>query len=81
MLEELIAHQAVRTLWLYPIAILGFVLRLLWCLQAVHELYEVVKGGEWGAGEDRSTRIVVIGRFLDKAAMQSSLTAACLPHL
>lgn len=48
-------------------------------MQAVHELYEVIEGGEWDAEEDRSTRIVVIGRFLNEASLASSLRTACYP--
>ena len=48
-------------------------------MQAVHELYEVVEGGQWGAAEHRSTRIVMIGRWLNEASLLASLRAACYP--
>jgi G3E family GTPase len=41
--------------------------------QAVRELYEVVEGSAWAAGEERKNRIVVIGRNLDLSAMQAAL--------
>ncbi|CAG9461761.1 unnamed protein product [Pedinophyceae sp. YPF-701] len=43
--------------------------------QAVHELYDIVEGGEWGDGEVPRTRVVVIGRNLDRARLQAGLDA------
>ena len=46
-------------------------------LQAVRQLYEVVDGKAWGVTEQRMSRVVVIGRRLDKAKLLSSLREAC----
>lgn len=49
------------------------------CVQAVHELYDVAEGPQWTDGEERCTRVVVIGRCLDRAQLEQSLRQACLP--
>ncbi|GMH32676.1 hypothetical protein BSKO_00510 [Bryopsis sp. KO-2023] len=41
-------------------------------LQAVHELYEIADGPAWGEGEVKFTKIVVIGKDLDKSALRNS---------
>ena len=47
-------------------------------LQGVHELYELVRGPAWGPGEPRASRIVVIGRDLDEAALAAGAWS-CVP--
>lgn len=49
------------------------------CVQAVHELYDVAEGPQWTDGEERCSRVVVIGRRLDRAQLEQSLRQACLP--
>lgn len=51
-----------------------------WVLQAVHELYDVVEGPEWGVqvGEQRNSKIVFIGRHLDGPRLQSELEQCCV---
>mmetsp|Transcript_32365 Transcript_32365/g.81067 ORF Transcript_32365/g.81067 Transcript_32365/m.81067 type:complete len:96 (+) Transcript_32365:333-620(+) len=44
--------------------------------QAVHELYEITPGSAWKDGEDAASRIVVIGRSLDRGALQAAF-AGC----
>lgn len=47
------------------------------CVQAVHDLYDFTEGPEWGAAEDRLTRVVIIGRNLSQSALLESLQRAC----
>ena len=46
-------------------------------LQVVHDLFELVeldtRDAEWADGEERSTRVVVIGRYLDGAVLRQKL--------
>ncbi|PNH07726.1 COBW domain-containing protein 1 [Tetrabaena socialis] len=44
-------------------------------VEAVYELYEIVSGPEWAAGEERVTRVVIIGRNLRTAAVRASWAA------
>jgi G3E family GTPase len=47
-----------------------------WVLQAVHELYDVTEGPAWGAAEaegKRHSKLVFIGRHLDRAALLRGL--------
>jgi G3E family GTPase len=44
-------------------------------LQAVHELFDIRPAGDWPADEKRKTRIVFIGRNLDRAALSRSFVA------
>lgn len=46
------------------------------CLQAVHELYEIVEGTEWEQNEARFTKVVFIGKNLDEGGLKHSL-ASC----
>jgi G3E family GTPase len=46
-------------------------------MQAVHELYDVVEGPCWPQGEQRATRIVVIGRNLSRTLLQTTLEQSC----
>eukprot|EP00959_Pyramimonas_sp_CCMP1952_P185567 3879819-Pyramimonas_sp.AAC.2 len=49
-------------------------------VQAVRELYEVVEGGDWSAESQLTrhlTRLVIIGRRLDRDALASSFAAKC----
>jgi G3E family GTPase len=41
-------------------------------VQAVHELYDICAAAEWGCGDAQGCRVVVIGRNLDKDALQAS---------
>ena len=47
-------------------------------MQAVHELYEVIEGGAWRPGDERITRMVVIGRNLCRSTLITSLDECCL---
>ena len=53
-----------------------------WVIQAVHEIFEVVESDhEWGPAEreaDRTSKVVVIGRQLNHAALQQGLDT-CIP--
>lgn len=42
-------------------------------MQAVHELYEVTEGADWGGGSKRGTRIVVIGCRLQRLQLERDL--------
>lgn len=42
----------------------------------VHEIYDIVEGPEWAAGEQRSSKLVFIGRRLRRGALAADL-AAC----
>lgn len=46
-------------------------------LQGVHEIYDIVEGPEWAAGEPRTSKLVFIGRRLRRDALAADL-AACL---
>jgi G3E family GTPase len=46
-------------------------------VQAVHELYDIVEGSAWPPGQERLTRIVVIGRNLSHSLLIQSLEDAC----
>jgi G3E family GTPase len=46
-------------------------------MQAVHELYDIVEGPCWQKGEQRATRIVVIGRNLSRTLLQTTLERSC----
>ena len=48
-------------------------------LQAVHEVYDVVEGPAWQPGERRRSKVVLIGRRLDRAALEAQLRACCPP--
>lgn len=43
----------------------------------VHEIYDIVEGPEWAAGEPRTSKLVFIGRRLRRDALAADL-AACL---
>ena len=47
-----------------------------WVLQGVHELYDVTEGPAWGAGPRRS-KLVFIGRGLERAALARGLQGCC----
>eukprot|EP00887_Chlorella_sp_A99_P001389 scaffold8.g1389.t1 len=42
-------------------------------IQGVHELYDVLNGPAWGAGERRASKLVFIGRRLDAGALAAGL--------
>jgi G3E family GTPase len=42
-------------------------------LQAVHATYELVESGEWPAGAERRTRLVFIGRNVERQTMRNAL--------
>ena len=44
-------------------------------VQAVHEMYDIVEGRPWGDGEARYSKIVFIGRHLDRARLMHGLRA------
>jgi G3E family GTPase len=46
-------------------------------MQAVHELYDIIEGPLWADGEDRVSKVVIIGRNLDEPTLLSSLLQAC----
>lgn len=46
-------------------------------MQAVHELFEVEPSSEWPADEKPLTRIVFIGRKLDRKALMASFQQQC----
>lgn len=47
-------------------------------LQGVQQLFDIQQGGPWKCGADeRSTRIVVIGRSLDREALEAGLERCC----
>ncbi|KAL4457856.1 hypothetical protein ABPG75_012721 [Micractinium tetrahymenae] len=46
-------------------------------LQGVHEIYDIVEGPQWAAGEPRASKLVFIGRRLRRDALAADL-AACL---
>lgn len=41
-------------------------------LQAVHDVHDVVEGPTWPPGANRESRVVIIGRKLDEAALLGS---------
>ncbi|KAL4424961.1 hypothetical protein ABPG77_002846 [Micractinium sp. CCAP 211/92] len=45
-------------------------------LQGVHEIYDIVEGPDWAAGEQRASKLVFIGRRLRRDALAADL-AAC----
>lgn len=45
-------------------------------LQAVRDTFEVCGGGAWAAGEERATRVLLIGRGLDGQALRAAFAAA-----
>lgn len=50
-----------------------------WVLQAVHELYDVTEGPEWGEGEHpRGSKIVFIGRHLVADALLRDVQLCCV---
>jgi len=52
-----------------------------WVLQAVHELYDVTKGPAWEAGSSCRSKLVFIGRHLDKERLQRELERCCCDDL
>ena len=46
-------------------------------MQGVHEIYDVVEGPQWQPGEPRGSKLVFIGRRLQRDALAAGL-AACL---
>lgn len=42
----------------------------------VHEIYDIVEGPDWAAGEQRASKLVFIGRRLRRDALAADL-AAC----
>lgn len=49
-------------------------------LQVVHELYDIYNGMDWAAGEQRESRVVVIGRNLAHGTLQDAFDL-CLGRL
>lgn len=47
-------------------------------LQGVRELYDKQDGGIWGNDEERWSRLVFIGKNLDRHAMSRSFVKHCL---
>jgi G3E family GTPase len=47
------------------------------CMQAVHDLYDITEGPMWAKGEDRASKVVIIGRNLVKPLLWSSFLEAC----
>lgn len=45
--------------------------------QGVYDIYDVVEGAEWAEGETRCSKVVLIGRRLQKAELEAQL-AGCL---
>ena len=48
-------------------------------LQGVHEIYDVVEGPAWAPGEDRRSKVVLIGRGLDRRALERGLHSCLAP--
>ena len=46
-------------------------------LQAVHELYDVTEGPPWSKEEAQLSRLVIIGRSLDRSLLERTLLQAC----
>jgi G3E family GTPase len=46
-------------------------------LQAVHELYDIVEGPAWGREEVRRSKLVFIGRGLEREALTAEIATCC----
>ena len=49
-------------------------------LQAVHATYELVEGPEWSPSQERLTRLVVIGRNVERHPLRTALLACAGPE-
>ena len=47
-------------------------------LQAVHDVHDVVAGPAWPPGAGRESRLVIIGRNLQREALMRSLQGCCV---